>query len=72
MGLDFLVSLENTCSCIDCGKGALLTCTVDFYDWQPEGQDSFVMMAGSAFEVTEFDAWMLRDWYRKLKAERGW
>jgi hypothetical protein len=44
----------------------------DFYDWQPEGQDSFVMMAGNAFQVTEFDAWMLRDWYRRLKAVRGW
>lgn len=50
----------------------MLTRTADFYDWQPEGQDSFVMMAGSAFEVTEFDAWMLRDWYRRLKEVRGW
>ncbi|KAJ4288374.1 hypothetical protein N0V90_011608 [Kalmusia sp. IMI 367209] len=41
---------------------------LDFYDWVPEGQTSFVMMAGSALEVTEFDAWMLRDWWRKLKA----
>jgi len=23
-------------------------------------------------EITEFDAWMLRDWWRKLKAERKW
>lgn len=30
------------------------------------------MMAGSAFEVTEFDAWMLRQWWTKLKPERGW
>jgi hypothetical protein len=30
------------------------------------------MMAGSAMEITEFDAWMLRDWWRKLKAERKW
>ncbi|KAL1594987.1 hypothetical protein SLS59_008538 [Nothophoma quercina] len=45
---------------------------LDFYDWVPEGQTSFVMMAGSAMEITEFDAWMLRDWYRKLKAARGW
>ncbi|THW86779.1 hypothetical protein D6C93_05273 [Aureobasidium pullulans] len=45
---------------------------LDFYDWVPEGQTSFVMMAGSAFEITEFDAWMLRDWWRKLKAVRGW
>jgi len=50
----------------------VLTRVTDFYDWQPEGQDRFVMMAGSAFQVTEFDAWMLRDWYRRLKTERGW
>jgi hypothetical protein len=30
------------------------------------------MMAGSALEITEFDAWMLRDWWVKLKATRGW
>ncbi|OAL44453.1 hypothetical protein IQ07DRAFT_463396, partial [Pyrenochaeta sp. DS3sAY3a] len=40
---------------------------LDFYDWTPQGQTNFIMMAGSAMEVTEFDAWMLRDWYRKLK-----
>lgn len=45
---------------------------LDFYTWVPSGQTSFVMMAGSAMEITEFDAWMLRDWYRKLKAVRGW
>ncbi|KAJ4377521.1 hypothetical protein N0V83_000346 [Neocucurbitaria cava] len=45
---------------------------LDFYDWVPEGQTSFVMMAGSAMEITEFDAWMLRDWWRKLKAARSW
>ncbi|KAF3053467.1 hypothetical protein E8E11_009277 [Didymella keratinophila] len=45
---------------------------LDFYDWVPQGQTSFIMMAGSAMEITEFDAWMLRDWYRKLKAVRGW
>lgn len=45
---------------------------LDFYDWVPEGQKSFIMMAGSAMEITEFDAWMLRDWWRKLKAERNW
>ncbi|KAF7187000.1 hypothetical protein HII31_11609 [Pseudocercospora fuligena] len=45
---------------------------LDFYDWTPEGQSSFIMMAGSAMEVTEFDAWMLRDWWRRLKTVRGW
>ena len=44
----------------------------DFYDWVPQGQTNFIMMAGSAMEITEFDAWMLRDWWRKLKAERKW
>jgi hypothetical protein len=43
-----------------------------FYDWTPQGQTSLIMMAGSAVEITEFDAWMLRDWWRKLKANRGW
>jgi hypothetical protein len=41
----------------------------DFYDWLPpaaKGDSNFVMKSGSAFEVTEFDAWMLRDWWRHL------
>ncbi|KAF1362480.1 hypothetical protein EJ07DRAFT_174908 [Lizonia empirigonia] len=45
---------------------------LEFYDWVPSGQTSFIMMAGSAMEITEFDVWMLRDWYRKLKVVRGW
>ncbi|KAI4700777.1 hypothetical protein J4E81_003741 [Alternaria sp. BMP 2799] len=45
---------------------------LDFYNWVPQGQTNFIMMAGSAMEITEFDAWMLRDWWRKLKAERKW
>ncbi|KAH7093599.1 hypothetical protein FB567DRAFT_544936 [Paraphoma chrysanthemicola] len=45
---------------------------LDFYDWTPQGQTNFIMMAGSATEITEFDAWMLRQWYVKLKAARGW
>ncbi|KAL0257119.1 hypothetical protein SLS55_007929 [Diplodia seriata] len=40
----------------------------DFYDWTPEGVDSFIMLAGSAMEVTEFDAWMARDWWRHIKS----
>ncbi|KAF2395554.1 hypothetical protein EJ06DRAFT_545472 [Trichodelitschia bisporula] len=39
----------------------------DFYDWRPPGQTNFIMMAGSAMTITEFDAWMLRDWWRHLK-----
>lgn len=45
---------------------------LDFYDWEPQGQSSFIMMAGSAMEIKEFDAWMLRDWWRKMKPVRGW
>lgn len=44
----------------------------DFYDWTPTGVDSFIMKAGSAMEITEFDAWMVRDWWKHLKAGRGW
>jgi hypothetical protein len=30
----------------------------DFYDWTPPGVTNFVMLAGSAMEVTPFDAWV--------------
>ncbi|KAK7733551.1 hypothetical protein SLS57_000566 [Botryosphaeria dothidea] len=40
----------------------------DFYDWTPTGVDKFIMLAGSAMEVTEFDAWMARDWWRHIKS----
>ncbi|KAF3008358.1 hypothetical protein G7054_g2330 [Neopestalotiopsis clavispora] len=40
----------------------------DFYDWTPTGVTSFIMLAGSATEVTDFDAWMARDWWRNLKS----
>ncbi|KAL4760999.1 uncharacterized protein BDW70DRAFT_136577 [Aspergillus foveolatus] len=39
----------------------------DFYDWTPTGVTSFIMLSGSATEITEFDYWMLRDWWRNLK-----
>ncbi|KAL4807443.1 hypothetical protein BDV18DRAFT_167972 [Aspergillus unguis] len=39
----------------------------DFYDWTPTGVDSFIMLSGSATEITEFDYWMVRDWWRNLK-----
>ncbi|KAL2867611.1 uncharacterized protein BJX67DRAFT_80532 [Aspergillus lucknowensis] len=39
----------------------------DFYDWTPTGVTTFIMLAGSATEITEFDYWMLRDWWRNLK-----
>jgi hypothetical protein len=41
-----------------------------FYDWDP-GVGGFVMMAGSATQITEFDKWMLRDWWRHLKSRYG-
>ncbi|KAF2105897.1 hypothetical protein BDV96DRAFT_607818 [Lophiotrema nucula] len=40
----------------------------DFYDWTPMGVTNFIMLAGSAMEITEFDAWMARDWWRNLKS----
>ncbi len=42
----------------------------DFYDWDP-GVGGFIMMAGSATQITEFDKWMLRDWWRHLKSRYG-
>ncbi|KAH6658689.1 hypothetical protein BKA67DRAFT_635775 [Truncatella angustata] len=40
----------------------------DFYDWTPTGVTNFIMLAGSAMEITEFDAWMAKDWWRHLKS----
>jgi hypothetical protein len=42
----------------------------DFYDWSPN-VCCFVMKAGSAMKITEFDTWMLRDWWRHLKPRYG-
>ncbi|KAM0230036.1 hypothetical protein ACHAPO_009589 [Fusarium lateritium] len=44
----------------------------DFYDWTPTGQSKFIMLAGSAAEVTDFDGWMLRNWWYELSRHRGW
>ncbi|WP_406311501.1 metallopeptidase family protein [Streptosporangium sp. NBC_01639] len=44
----------------------------DFYDWTPTGVCCFVMKAGSATQITDFDAWMLRDWWRHLKNRYGY
>ncbi|KAI8199908.1 putative acetylxylan esterase A [Colletotrichum sp. SAR 10_65] len=44
----------------------------DFYDWTPTGVTSFIMNAGSAAEITDFDGWMLRNWWYELSRERGW
>ncbi|PWG13672.1 hypothetical protein DF268_10280 [Streptomyces sp. V2] len=43
----------------------------DFYDWTPTGQCCFLMKAGSAAQITEFDQWMLRDFWRHLKSRYG-
>ncbi len=43
----------------------------DFYDWTPTGVGGFIMKAGSATQITEFDKWMLRDWWRHLKNRYG-
>lgn len=38
----------------------------DFYDWTPTGQTNFIMLAGSSQTITEFDIWMMRDFWRHL------
>ncbi|MFF1318494.1 hypothetical protein ACFVZZ_03500 [Streptomyces chartreusis] len=43
----------------------------NFYDWSPTGQCCFLMKAGSAVQITEFDKWMLRDFWRHLKSRYG-
>ncbi len=43
----------------------------DFYDWSPTGQCCFLMKTGSATQITEFDTWMLRDFWRHLKSRCG-
>jgi hypothetical protein len=43
----------------------------DFYDWTPTGVCCFIMKAGSASQITEFDRWMFRDWWRHLKNRYG-
>jgi hypothetical protein len=44
----------------------------DFYDYDPLPGEGFIMKAGSAAQIAEFDKWMLRDFWRHLKANRGW
>ena len=38
----------------------------------PDRRGGFIMKAGSATQITEFDAWMLRDWWRHLKNRYGY
>ncbi|KAF2218872.1 hypothetical protein BDZ85DRAFT_244425 [Elsinoe ampelina] len=43
----------------------------DFYDWTPSGTDGkFIMKAGGSTTITEFDTWMLRDWWSKAVKAR--
>ncbi|WP_239138235.1 cellulose-binding domain-containing protein [Actinoplanes regularis] len=43
----------------------------DFYDFDPLPSEGFVMKAGSATQITVFDKWMLRDFWRHLKNRYG-
>lgn len=44
----------------------------DFYDWEPAGWKSWVMLAGSANVVTETDGWMVRDVWRHVRSKHGY
>jgi hypothetical protein len=39
---------------------------MDFYNWRPPTQRNFLMWAGSAEWITEFDMWMVRDIWRRI------
>ncbi|WP_433380162.1 DUF2071 domain-containing protein [Streptosporangium sp. CA-115845] len=39
--------------------------------WTPTGVGGFLLKAGSASQITEFDKWMFRDWWRHLKSRYG-
>jgi len=43
----------------------------DFCDWTPPGTNGFLMEAGTATQITAFDQWMIRDWWRHLKHQYG-
>ncbi|OBT89194.1 hypothetical protein VE02_01666 [Pseudogymnoascus sp. 03VT05] len=38
----------------------------DFYDWTPTGQTKFIMLTRSSQVITEFDIWMMRDFWRHV------
>ncbi|MER5435895.1 cellulose-binding domain-containing protein [Streptomyces sp. NPDC002588] len=45
----------------------------DFYDWTPTPDvGGFIMNAGSATQITEFDKWMVRDFWRHIKNRYGY
>lgn len=39
---------------------------MDYYTWRPPTQRNFLMWAGSAEWITEFDAWQFRDIWRRV------
>lgn len=44
----------------------------DFYDWTPSGVPGFIMQAGASTQITDFDGWMLRNWWYELSRNRNW
>lgn len=38
----------------------------------PTGQENLIMRGHFAAYFTEFDAWMSRSWWMKLKAHNAW
>ncbi|SPJ71043.1 uncharacterized protein FTOL_00771 [Fusarium torulosum] len=44
----------------------------DFYDWTPTGITKFIMLAGASMEITDFDGWMLRNWWYYLSQKNKW
>ncbi|KAH8898877.1 cellulose-binding family II protein [Thozetella sp. PMI_491] len=40
--------------------------------WTPTGVTNFIMLAGSSTVITDFDGWMLRNWWYELSRNRGW
>ncbi|KAJ4264248.1 hypothetical protein NW762_005442 [Fusarium torreyae] len=44
----------------------------DFYDWTPTGITKFIMLAGAAMEITDFDGWMYRNWWYYLSQKNNW
>ncbi|KAM0339123.1 hypothetical protein ACHAPU_011076 [Fusarium lateritium] len=47
------------------------TFALDDY-WTPTGITKFIMLAGAAMEITDFDGWMLRNWWYYLSQKNKW
>jgi hypothetical protein len=64
--------IPNSCQVYSVTKTLMTDYLVaDFYDWTPTGVTNFVMNAGSSTVITEFDFWMMKDWWRHLKSRYG-